>query len=126
MIKIKKITFQPADIYDLFANPVIGLKAPSTGNVNNILGVTNDLDFATIAYNTSSFIYGKSGATSSVFTGLNVLNSAVDINIPASKTVTQQLPFSTTKDFMITTNIAVTTGDSPVDTYIIYEETPIE
>ena len=60
-IQVKKVTYTPADIYALFATPQLVLPAPAAGFVNNILGITHDMEFNTAAYTGAiRFDYGLS------------------------------------------------------------------
>lgn len=124
-IRVKKITYAPADVYAMGAAPQKVLDAPASGYVNNILGVSHDMTYATTQYVVATELrYGNTNNNATrVFVDAVVLGSAFNCNLPAvQQTTPARVPFSTTKDFYVTTNGNAILGDSPIDAYIIYEE----
>lgn len=123
MIQVKKITYTPANIYAMFATPQMVLPAPPAGFVNNILSVTHDMTFNTLAYTGAvNFRYGLTlNNTVYIFIDNQSLAAIYDINYTLLKQSALAVMFSTTKAFYITTNAAAATGNSNIDAYIIYE-----
>lgn len=123
-IRTKKVTLTPANIYALFAAPQIVLPAPSSGYVNNIVGLSLSMEYNSAAYTTASaFQFGKTaGGVVVVAEDTYCLPATADVNVPVFKGNTSQLPFTTEADFYITTNAAAADGDSDVNVYVIYEE----
>jgi hypothetical protein len=123
MIQVKKITYSPADIIAMFVTPQLVLPAPAAGYVNNIIGISHDLVFNTLGYTVATEIwYGwQLSAGTTVFTGRFILDRIANTNIPCLDGQASQTPFSTTKDFYVTTDVQAATGDSPIDAYIIFE-----
>jgi hypothetical protein len=126
MVQVKQCILDPTQIPALFGTPIVGLPAPPVGFINNILGVTHNMKFATAPYSGGSvIIYGANNGTS-VFTDSGVLAASSDYNLPSYKTTSgHQTVFSTTEDFMITTDSAATGGDSKISAYIIFEQVQI-
>ena len=127
-IKIKKITYTPANIYAMFATPQIVLPAPPIGYVNNILGITHKMVFNTAAYTiATAFLYGyEAGPNAMVYLDGYSLPSVTNVNQPLSKYTDTTLFISTTEDFYIMTDGAAATGDSNIIAYIVYEQKIIE
>ena len=123
MIQVKKVTFTPADIFAMYVTPQLVLPAPPAGMVNNILGVTHDLVFNTLAYTGANSLryFSNIAVDDTIITGLYELISIVNRNLPGKQTDGLYLPFSTTKNFYVTTDAQAATGDSNIDAYIIYE-----
>lgn len=124
MIQIKKITFTPADLAAMFVTPQMVIPAPPAGYVNNILAITHELVFNTLAYTGGSdIIYGKSaGNPYSIFHDQVSLPAAGDSQTPVTKAQTPQTIFSTTKDFKVTTDALPATGNSSIDAIIVWEQ----
>lgn len=123
MVQTKLIQLTPADIYGLYDTPKLILPAPPIGYVNNILGISHDMEFNSSAYHGGSyFIYGKNTEANNVFNGYFILNSTHNINLPALKLDASQSIFSTTKDLFLTTDAVAADGDSNINAYIIYEQ----
>ncbi len=121
-VKMIKAIYTPTVLAGAYAAPVKVLPAPPAGFVNNILGVSHDMTYNSAAYTTASkIIYGASDGIN-VFEDDNVLGATGDYNLPGIKKVATQLPFSTTKDFYMTTDAAAATGNSTIEAYIIYEQ----
>jgi len=138
MIQVKKIIYTPADIFAMFVTPQLVLPAPPAGQVNNIIGVSHDLVFATLAYTVATkILYGAIvSANNYSFGEFYLLAQIVNYNEQASKANYKQDPsvlspnstdcvFSTTKDFFVTTDLQAAAGNSNIDSYIIYEEKDI-
>ena len=138
MIKIKKVTYQPADIYAMNAVPQLVLQAPAAGKGRTILGITHDMEFETAAYTGAALLlYGTDPANWQTFVDTKTLAAVGNINQPALRTSVQDLsgfsgelrhsasPFTTVKDFYVTTDGLAATGDSPIDVYIAYEDRDI-
>lgn len=114
--------YTPTILIGAFATPVKVLPAPPAGFVNNILGISHDMTYNSAAYAVASkIIYGKSDGVW-VFEDDNVLGATADYNLPGLKKAATQVPFSTTKDFYMTTDAAATTGNSTITANIIYEQ----
>ena len=124
MIQVKKITYAPSDIYAMFGTPQNVLPAPDAGYVHNILGITHEMTFNTLAYSgASSFHYGVEDLQNiPVFTEDRVLAEENNYAQPSLKPDANATPFSTTKDFYVTVDFEATTGDSDIIAYIIYEK----
>lgn len=122
-VKVKKITYTPANIFAMFATPQVVLSAPAAGYVNNILGISHDMVYNSAVYTVAtSLLYGyNSSLGSNVYNEPNILITAGDVNLPAGIGIAFNGGYSTTKDFKVTTDAAAATGDSDIDVYIIYE-----
>lgn len=123
MIKVKKITMTPADIFACFAVPQEVLPAPASGYVNNILAISHDMVFVTLAYTGATRLsYQNYNGASVVFYDDTILASGASRNFPADKGNNQnQLSFTTKNALLLTTNGPAATGDSNIDVYIVYE-----
>jgi hypothetical protein len=127
-IQVKKITYTPADIFAMFVTPQLVLPAPPAGKVNNILAVSHDLVFNTLAYTVATEIwYGlQPSAGVTVFTAPTILDRIANTNIPSKDGQSLQSRFSTTKDFFVTTDSQAVTGDSNIIAYIVYEQKTLD
>ena len=123
MIKVKKITYTPANIVAMFATPQIVLPAPPSGYVNNIMAISHELVFGTAAYTGGSFLFYdllRPGLT--IISDGTMLPAGGNMSLPANKaSASTQLIASTTKNLYVTTDLLCATGDSPIDAYIVYE-----
>lgn len=128
MIRVKQITYLPADIFAMFAVPQMILPAPPSGKINNIVSVTHDMVFSTLAYTVATFIgYGKNPANNRyIFYDSISLPAVANSNFPLNKLVADFVTFSTIKDLFVTTDAAALTGDSKIKAFIIYEQKDVE
>ncbi len=123
-IKVKKLTYTPANIYSMFATPILALPAPPSGSVNNVLAISHDMVFNSAAYTGAShIIYGFTlDSFFEVYFDGDLLAALTNGNIPLRKWFAQNTIFSTTKDLYVTTEATAATGDSNIDAYVVYEE----
>jgi hypothetical protein len=124
MIKVKKVIYTPADIIAMFAVQQKVLDAPAAGYVRNILAITHDQVYNSIAYiGGNAILYGYNSAlTTGVFYEQNGFEKAGSYNLAVGKYYGDQTVFSTTKEFYVTTFTQTTAGDSNITAYIIYED----
>lgn len=127
MIKVKKVTYTPADIFAMFETPQEVLAAPSEGKVNNVLGISHFMDFQTESYTGGDALqyFTKTRANGAVYQEGLILTRASDYNKPAAKGVDHQETFTTEFALLVTTNALCATGNSDISVYIIYEEKDI-
>jgi hypothetical protein len=123
MIVTKKITLTPAQIYALFVTPYVALAAPPAGYVNNILGVSIDKVYNTLAYAVATTLgFGvRNMPANAVFQDGNVLAGTADYAVAVQNPSGWAGFFSTEEDFIIQTDATATTGNSDIIIYITYE-----
>ena len=122
-IRIKQVTYTPANIFAMFATPQIVLDAPATGYVNNILAITHKMEYDSVAYtDTDTFVYGNTkGDTVYMFYDSETLPATSDTNVSCERWSDKSTIFTTTEDFYVSTQAAAADGDSDVIAYIVYE-----
>lgn len=127
MIIVKKITLTPADIFALFVTPQIILPAPAAGFVNNIFGITNAMIYNSATYTGMGFFfyYCISIQFDAAFYENFIFAQSFNMTKSAQKSQQAQTLFSTTSDFLLTTDGQAATGDSNIDLFIVYETLPI-
>ena len=122
MVQTKLIQLTPADIYGLYDTPKLVLPAPPIGYVNNILGISHDMVFNSVAYTGATNMRYGVYIGDAVFIEFNILSATSNYSSPISKNDGAQTVFSTTKDLFLTTDAVAADGDSNINAYIIYEQ----
>lgn len=122
-IRVKKITYTPADIFAMNGTPQNVLAAPAAGYVNNILAISHDMVFNSAAYTgATDLIYGYDATLGTgLFYDTVSLAALADTVIPCGKITATNPIFTTSRDFYITTNGPAATGDSDIIAYVVYE-----
>src|SRR3990172_5130912 len=112
MIQVKKITLTPAQIIASFATPVIILPAPPTNFVNNVLGLSVDMTFNTLAYTGAGFpeIDIFSTGVLPVYKETIVLLSTISRDNIFARAIANGNPWTTTKNVKLATSVLMATG----------------
>ena len=121
MIKVKKTTITSAELLALNVTSKTILAAQVSGKVNNVIGISAKLDYNSIAY-AGGFLQGYCNDVSPVvmFTNANILSKTADRTEPFTQASLSIASLDI--DFKLKASAAITTGNSPIDIYVIYEE----
>lgn len=126
MIKTKQITLIPSQIYGVYATPLIALPAPPTGYVNNILGVTEYLNYNTTQYSgVQQTVYKTLNLPNNTIYLGNILNGAGSVISPVNRQYPDKMILSTTEALYFTTDNEATNGDSQFTITIVYDQVAI-
>jgi len=123
MIQVAKTSLTAAQIKALFGTPITLLAAPASGDVNNIIGITEDFTYVAPAYGTTAKLrYGYNVSLNASFaqSANNVLFSGGSSIMPAQKT-SALTPFSTNAAFKVDVGINPIAGNGTMNIYVIYE-----
>jgi hypothetical protein len=126
MIKVKQVILTPTQIEALYATPLIVLPAPPTGYVNNILSVTERLDFKTTPYTgVIKTMYQSINSDGNIIFESEVIANHTSILLPTVKKITNQTILATTDPIYLTTDATATDGDSQFTITIVYDQVAI-
>jgi hypothetical protein len=122
-IKVKKITYTPADIYAMNGAPQLVLAAPAAGYANAILGISHNMVYNSAAYTVAQYLYYNiyPGNGANPFEDSYTLQFTNDISIASAKQFAANSVYSTQNALYVTTDAVAATGDSDIIAYIVYE-----
>jgi hypothetical protein len=127
MIKVKKITWTPTQIYGSHVTPLVALAQPPSGYTHTILSITHSVVFNSLAYVGGNAIrYSAFGSGQNVwFSESATLVAEVDEDIPLLKNNSANVPPVTEHQMMFTTQSVQSVGNSNIVALIVYDLLPI-
>ena len=125
MTKTVEVILSPAIINALSVTRVVGLAAPPAGFINNILSISDRVDFGSAAYTGATTLIFETADGTNIFTDAASLPAVADKESPGLKAQATQGVMGTTEAFYITADGVGASGDSTIYSRITYEQIQI-